>query len=196
MASRFVKLPTWWTRLDVNYFPGGVNSGQSIAGLKCLLALSLTLNFHTNEIEISLTILEEITGLSRPMVAKGIAYLEEAGLVEVNRDGYVNLYTVNEHEDDSGWGKLPYLVLKKELSSFLNRGGIPLLALKIYVLLASRRPNNAASFCMSYETILAHTKGQRSHVRKALDLLIVHGMLKVEKPDDMKSSNIYTILGL
>lgn len=196
MDQRFAKLPTWWLRLQKNYFPGGKNAGESIAGLKCLIALSLTMDFHTRKSDQSISALEEMTGLSRPMVIKGIRHLESHGLVKVFRTDYANSYRVEESPSDDKWGKLPYACIKRELASFLNRGAVPLLALKTYVFLLARRPNQERSFSVPYEAILEHTHGQRSQLRKALDLLIVHGLVKCERPTDFRTQNIYTILGL
>jgi hypothetical protein len=196
MDARFAKLPTWWLRQKTNFFPGGKNAGESIAGLKCLLALSLTMDFHTHESRQSLSKLEELTGLSRPMVIKGIRHLEQHGLVRAFRDEYANTYRVEEKFDDDKWGKIPYRSVKNELKSFLNRGVIPLAALKTYVFLLARRPNTESKFGVPYEAILEHTHGQRSHLRKALDLLIVHGLIRCDRPTDFRSQNNYTILGL
>lgn len=196
MDQRFAKLPTWWVRRETNYFQSGKNAGQSIAGLKCLIALSLTMDFHTRKSDKSISALEDITGLSRPMVIKGTRHLESHGLVKVFRGDYANSYRVEESTDDAGWGKLPYTCMKRALPHIYNRGVVPLLALKTYVVLLARRPNQERVVSVPYEVILERTHGQRQHLRKALDILIAHGLVKCEKPVDFRAQNIYTIIGL
>lgn len=197
MEQRFAKLPTWWLReQNKNFFPGGSSSGESLAGLKCLLALSLNMHFHTQNSRQSLSELEDVTGLSRPMVIKGIRHLESNRLIAVKRGAYANSYEVLNKPTDTRWGKVPYKNVSSELKQFLNRGAIPLAALKTYVVLLARRPNAQNTLSLPYEAILEHTNGQRSQLRKALDLLIVHGLIRCDRPADLRAQNVYTILGL
>lgn len=200
--SSWSKLPTWWVRdHSKHFFPGGKSAGASIAGLKCLLAIALSADYYSLESKKSITELEAMTSLSRPMVIKGIRHLETNGLIKVNKSEHVHRYTLvascqAERDKDLGWAKIPRTKILKELPLFLNRGAVALESLKTYVCLLSRRPNQSSVVSCSYEIILIHTNGQRSNLRKAIDLLVGHGLIKSDSAIDMKSANVYTLLGI
>jgi len=66
----------------------GLLADMSGSELKVLLALSrLTFGFHREHCEASLTVLESMTGLSRPSVLAGAAAAEERGLIRKITDG-------------------------------------------------------------------------------------------------------------
>lgn len=109
--ARFSSLPTWWVRHSgLIDFKGGSQAGSSIAALKVVIGLSLVMDFHTKTAKSSITDLERLTGLSRPMVCKGIRALEELEIVEINRDEHVHQYKLTMQDGDSGWAKLPVVV--------------------------------------------------------------------------------------
>ena len=197
-STRFARLPTWWVRLDkLQLFSAGRCTGASIAGLKCLLALSLTLEFHTLVSEASISKIEILTGLSRPMIIKGLKCLEEFKLIEITRGVYSNTYKVLElHGKDSGWAKVPYSSVSRDLKYLPNRGGVALMTLKVYVVILAVRLNTSNSTALSYDQIVSYTHGQRSEIRRALDILVMHRLIRCEKMDDMNSKNIYTIIGI
>lgn len=196
--ARFSKWPTWWVRdSEKNFFPTGQSAGVSIAGLKCFIALSLTLDFNSLESVQSIDKLEQLTGLSRPMVIKGLRHLESMTLIEIMRGGHSHSYKVIESNgQDKGWAKIPYALAFRELKVLPNRGAVALLTLKVYAVLLSIRPNMSVSVSISYEKLLAYTNGQRSDVRRALDILVTHRLISCRKADDMNAPNIYTILGI
>lgn len=197
MSLRFAKCPTWWVRVNnQNFFPGGRSAGVSIAGLKCLFALSLTLEFHSLESDKSITDIESLTGLSRPMVIKGLRHLEAMKLIVITRGIHAHSYRVIEPTNDRGWAKVPYRQVSNELRLLLNRGAVSLLVLKTYLFLLARRPNESGTVSLPYETILAQTQGQRSDVRRALDILVIHKLIKCEKEIDLRAQNVYTIIGI
>lgn len=203
MAARWSALPTWWVRqLRLGTFTGGNQAGRSIAAVKVLLALSLLADFHTRQVKCSLSDLETLTGLSRPMVITGTAALEGMEILKVDRSGHVNEYELVVTDEDKNWGKLPYELLRKHLPEIVNRGGITLAALKIYMLLVSWRPNQSLSIAISHDKIREETGIQTRHVRPALDVLINHTLIRLSvsegaTPGEIKGRhNVYTLLGL
>lgn len=200
MASKFSAFPNWWVRqLGLKTFAGGGQAGVSIAALKVQMALSLLMHFQTRKAKASLTDLETLTGLSRPMVLKGIARLEELQLLTVNRDPYINEYELRVTPTDDRWCKLPYELLRKRLPELSNRGHIPLAALKIYLTLATMRPNDSAKIALGHDKLRDYTGIQKGHVRAALDILYSHNLLHVESVEDQKTKtrfNVYQLLGL
>lgn len=199
----FRKLPTWWFREEkLKCFQGGLKAGESIAALKVLISISLHADFHTREADISFSSLEEITGLSRPMVIKGVKKLEEEKIVHIDRTGNTNRYTMNITHNDAKWAKVPFNLVKNKLRHISNRGIPALGALKIYISLLALRDNHTPQVKISYEKIRSWTGLQSSHIRPSLDILFNHSIIHIQKSeeldfenDDKTAHNIYKIMG-
>jgi hypothetical protein len=201
MASRrWCALPTWWTRhLGLATFTAGGNAGASIAALKVVIGLSLLANYHTRKTRSSLTDLEAITGLSRPMVVTGTAVLKELEILRVDQSGHINEYELTLHPLDDKWCKVPHDLLRTQLKEMSNRGAVPLAALKIYLQLAAYRPNESSVVALSHDKVREFTGIQKTHVRRGLDILINHSLLRLETAEDPKTKvkhNVYVMLGL
>jgi len=201
--ARWSALPTWWIREEgLGIFMGGSQAGRSIAALKVLMAIALLANFNSRKARNSLSDLETLTGLSRPMVVAGVADLEDKGLLLVDRSGHVNEYELAVPGDDRNWGKMPYETLRRHLAEISNRGAITLGALKIYLLLVSWRPNQSLSIAIGHEKIRDETGIQPRHVRPALDVLLNHTLIRLSinegrTPGEPQGRhNVYTLLGL
>lgn len=198
---RFCKCPTWWVRADdkkgLKQFPGGAFVGTSIAALKCILALSTSIDFSSRKAKLSLSDLEDLTGLSRPKVVAGINRLVELKIVKVDKTAHVNEYELTEAKEDANWGKVPYDRARKHLREIPNRGVVPLTALKIYLVLISVRRNENEFVAIGYDTLVEYTGSQRSHIRPALDILYSHTLIRITHSDDSKARhNVYTVSGL
>lgn len=186
MALRFARCPTWWVREEIlkTGFKGGKHTGESIAGLKCIIAISHHVNFHTLEAELSYSSLEKLTGLSRPMVSKGLELIKTLGLVEIEH-GYRNKYKLIEGRgDDDHWAKLPVDYLKRELPEIPNRGKVTLFALKFYIQLLADRPNTVNVMHMTYDTIRAKVGTQQRDIKPSIDILFNHNLISVFKSED------------
>jgi len=203
----FRQLPTWWVRDEtaLKRFKGGRWSGCSIAALKTLLAINSLCDMAGYSARVSYQGLMTITGLSKPMIARGIKALEANSLVSVNRGGYINDYSLTCSATDQGWAKVPCIKVQECLSGLPNRGEATLAALKIYVYLLSIRPNNEKEVSVSYSKIRASTGIQQEWVRPGLDLLFSNRLIHVRRvegfiPDnfdvtDLYYYNQYTIMG-
>lgn len=201
--TRWSSVPTWWVRESgVSIFTGGKQTGKSIAALKVLISVALMSNFNTRKARNSLSDLETLTGLSRPMVLAGIRELEMQEIILVDRSNHVSEYELAISTDDIGWAKLPYDRLLKHLPEITNRGVVTLAALKTYFLLVSMRPNTSQTVAMSHKKIRDYTGIQTRHVRPAIDVLINHSLIRLsvseeEIPGEYKGRhNVYTLLGL
>lgn len=200
--ARFSALPTWWIReLGLGAFVGGERAGTSLAALKVVMAVSLLANFHSRKARNSVSDLEKLTGLSRPMVLAGVSLLEQLNVLTVDRSGHVNEYEMSVTAD-ANWGKLPYERLMARLPDMSNRGVISLSALKIYLLMVSLRPNSSPTLSIGHEKIREQTGIQTKHVRPALDILINHTLIRLSVSDGTEAGgarvrhNVYTLLGL
>ena len=201
--ARWSALPTWWIRdIGLTSFTAGKTTGVSIAAIKVLVAISLFADFSSHKIQTSISNLETLTGLSRPMVLAGISMLESKGLVVVDRAQHINEYQIVVSAQDTNWAKLPFDRLKNNLHGINNRGAATLAALKVYLLLVSKRPNSANHLAFSHENIRQETGIQTRHVRQALDILINHSLLHISSGTDREVDghsvrhNVYTLLGI
>jgi len=189
---------TQWVRQDgLKSFHGGSSAGRSIAALKCFIALAISVHFTTRKVKLSLAGFEELTGLSKPMVIRGIEALEQAGVVSVVRGSHTNEYTLNHDYHEEHWAKLPVSRLRKHLKEIPNRGLIPLTALKIYLVLATVRQRNSIEANIGYDKLREKTGVQRFQIRSALDILLNHSLIRVMQVEaDAKTFNTYALLGL
>ena len=140
----FSKISLWW--MDTDIFRKELSysaTGKSIAILKTIIAIALVSDFDTRESEVSYSDLEEITGLSRPMVNISLKWLIEKKWLKLNSNsrGRTNVYELIELDDDLSWTKLPYQPLIKNLKIISNRGPKSLTALKNYLMILRYRPN-------------------------------------------------------
>lgn len=189
---------TEWVRLDgLKNFKGGTYTGRSIAALKCFIALGISINFTTRKVKLSLAGFEELTGLSKPMVIKGIQALEEEGLLKVFRGTHTNEYQLLHERHEEHWAKLPVARFKRHLKEIPNRGLVPLTALKIYLVLTTVRQRDSIEAHIGYDKLREKTGVQRAQIRAALDVLLNHSLIRVMQiQDDKKTFNIYRLLGL
>lgn len=200
MAKKFCMCPTWWVRDEqgLGRFSAGKDAGQNIAALKCVIAISTAVDFHSRKAKLSLSDLEILTGLSRPMVIRGLAVLQGFEIVRVGKAGRVHEYELTVLEEDANWGKIPYDLVLKQLPTLPNRGAIPLTALKLYLLLIAFRSNASETIAMRYDVIEQRLACQRSQVRPALDILYTHMLISVALvgQERQRLHNVYQVLGL
>ncbi|SFU98495.1 hypothetical protein [Halomonas korlensis] len=200
----FRKLPSWWMRDDLalKRFKGGRHLGNSIAALKILLAITVMCEVDGMFARVPYSVLMRITGLSRPMLPRGISLLEDSGLIQVDRSGHSSTYHLMTSPADLGWAKVPCIKVQEALAGLPNRGEAGLSALKIYIYLLAVRPNHVRHVFASYTMIRKRTGLQQKWVRPGLDILFSHLLIhiqKVEELDEMarieKANNKYTVQG-
>lgn len=196
--ARWSKCPTWWTRGEgMLAFKGGASSGASIAALKCVVGISTSIDFSSRKARLSISNLETLTGLSRPMVVRGIELLEKLEILVVDRTNHVNEYELTVQGNDDKWAKLPFDLVRKHLSQIPNRGVVPLTALKIYLLLVSLRPNESTALSIGYDKMRDLLGVQKAQIRSALDILYSHSLIRIMRNEEVEGKhNVYTILGL
>jgi len=200
MARRFSKLPSWWLRDGTCLqLEGGNTSGPSIAAFKCAMAISTKIDFSSRKVKLSFTDLQTLTGLSRPMVSRGIALLEALEILNVDRSSYTNQYQLTVIADDENWAKLPVDAVIRRLPHLPNRGSVGLAALKVYMQLVAVRPNQSLEVAITHERLRDLTGIQKNQVRPALDVLFSHSLIRItqnEYQGNKHLHNVYTIMGL
>lgn len=198
------QVPAWWTRQDhsLQPFKGGKSSGTSIAALKVVLGIcSLCEMGGFHAANATYQKIQNITGLSRPMISKGIKFLEDMRIIEVNRRGYISEYKFLSSEQDKGFFKVPCSKMYSNLQEIPNRGEAALAALKIYIYLLSRRSKGKSIVGVTYDSIRKGTGIAQRRVRLGIDVLINHGFVHVMTDEEHSAfsgypcCNQYKILG-
>ena len=199
-SRRFGRLPNWWSRSTngQDFLLVSIKSndaGVGIAAMKCLLAISILIDFHSRVAEVSLTGLEELTGLSRPMVIRGIEKLEKLEVIDSDRDYRTNRYELTVKNGDAYWAKVPVDTVRKRLKTISNRGIAPFTALKLYITILNLRYKDRTTVQVMHETLRDYTGVQPNQIRHGLDVLYSSALLHLMPRDD-RATNEYQILGL
>lgn len=195
-GARFGSLPNWWFRNELLFTQLKASQvGEGNAAMKCLLGLSILIDFHSRDVSVPITGLEKLTGLSRPMVLTGLKRLKSLDIIKVDSSHYRNVYEITCIEGDKNWAKTPSDLLRKKLQDISNRGIAPFAALKIYITLLSLRYRDSVDVHVSHETIRDYTKLQTRHIRAGLDVLFSCSMIHLI-PREESGANRYQILGL
>ncbi|EDI0694400.1 replication protein [Salmonella enterica subsp. enterica serovar Heidelberg] len=195
-GRKFGRLPNWWARSS--WLVNNVRSneiGGGIASMKCLLALSVLIDFHSRTASVSFTGMERLTGLSRPMIVKGVAKLEKDGLIKIDREMFVNSYELTVQPNDDRWAKVPVDTIRKKLNTISNRGMAPFVALKLYLTIISLRYQSNNTVKVTHETLRSYTGVQPNQIRFGLDVLYCSRLIHLQPKED-RESNLYEIIGL
>jgi DNA-binding transcriptional ArsR family regulator len=202
-------------------FGGGLRSfsiqdvGGNAAALKIYMSIALMAPYrakppaiHAGKASISYDEFENMTGLSRSLIPRGLAILSTEGLVEVVGSQKTHAYRLIGYDDDSlGWGKIPRDYLRGgrvhpqgRLAAIGHRHPVDLNALKIYLALVAFRDGTSGYSLLSYDKIVEHTGVHRSRIRPALTSLFDAQLVSVDPMADYavgaSTSNRYALLGL
>lgn len=185
--NRFSALPSEWIRNKrLKEFIATVKKGESIAALKCLLALNLYMDFYSKETgQISYNDLEDATNLSRPMVCIGINILLSMNIIEIKeessgRKARIYKFVIN----DEGWAKIPRDKTVSFIKNLNNRGMSSLSALKIYLTLLAVKMNKSDTVTIGYEKIREYTGLQSKDIKPGLQVLFEHRLIRIEQELD------------
>lgn len=128
---------------------------------------------------VSYTQLEDMAGLSRSMVSKGIETLRQLNLVQVEKDGRENVYWIVGYNPHRGWAKMPCRVLLNKEGNqipafrlFNKRSKDELNALKIFLLMICIRHNHESFSMCSYEKIYEKSGIPEKEIRRAVAFLL------------------------
>lgn len=197
--SRWGSFPRWVSDA-LRKFPAGPEAGAHMAALRVYLALALVADFDTREASISWSDLQEQTGLSRPMVLKGIAAAEKAELISIDKSSHRHSYRLlRESDDEIAFIQVPLLELRSALPSFPARGFHALDTLKLYITLLAVRFRNSDKAVISHKKIWLRTGIQPGRVRAAIDVLIERHLIHVQRAESIGVGghpyNEYILLG-
>lgn len=208
----FSKINLWWIETDIftQQFKNS-NSGTSIASLKVIIAIALEADHQSRLAKISLSEIQDITGLSRPMVTRAIQILLENKLINAieRRRGKSSTYQLNDVPPlhfkiaaSKGWARLPYKPLIANLSQIPNRGLSALAALKNYLIMLKYRQNDLTTVGIKHKTFVEKGALQPKQVKKGNDILFNHELISITRVTNLNTNavehvkNLYEIKGL
>lgn len=198
--KKFCALPNKWIRENKLCDIYAAKSGESIATLKCLLALNLCMDFSSKETpDVSYSKLEDLTGLSRPMIAKGINTLISKGIVKIEKESSGRKARSYKFvTEDAWWSKVPRNKIYIFIKELNNRGISSLSALKIYLVLLTFRDYKSGIVNLGYEKIRGYTGLQSKDIKSGLQILYEYKLIYITQEVDDSTrkykSNSYTIL--
>lgn len=201
MATTFSALPSKWIRdKKLVNFLGTKQPGKCIAALKCLIALNVNMDYETKiTSNVSISKMEDLTNLSRPMVICGIRLLEYIGIIETSHKNGKKTEYFFLHGDD-GWAKLPKTYALNLIKNLSNRRLSSLVALKIYLTLIAFRKNYFEYVQLKHDTILLYTGIRPNQVKLGTQILIDLKLIEVyqEMNKDVRryNANKYAINGI
>lgn len=180
----WVRLPTGWIESRglrvLRWKKGGA---ENVAGLILLVAIAHRMDQATGSGRVTYDELQAATGLSRTLISAGLRMLTDAKLVD--REGK-SVISLAAFEPDANYAKLPVRKLYegdeiRAFREFTLRNRTELDALKLYLLFASRRDRSTNVANLSYDKIEEYAGLDRSRIKRAIDLLVVRNLIRVDQ---------------
>lgn len=174
-------------------------SGEAIAALKCFLYLSVYSDYKSRNSEIKYDDFMRGTGLSRPMVSRGLQLLMTSDLSLIRKGVKRSQYVLNKLTDEFSnprFSKVPSDILVKYLSSVPNKGEKPKNALILYIYFLTIRTNSQPVSRVSYDTIKNKVGLSRNEIKPSLCILYESNLLTCLSPTRANETNRYHIRGL
>jgi hypothetical protein len=195
MMKTAAAFPSWWIRdKRLKLLGGGASTtGQSIAALKVYLAIAISADELFSEVRTSITQLQVLTGMSRPMLISGIRSLDEIGTLAVDRSGYRSAYKLVQAEGQTHFSKLPRDTVRARLRNLPNATAEALAALKVYLTLLTVRQRNSHLAPISHRRLQAYTAIRPSVIAKGTSILIEHGLVRHSNKEMYRNAEGYLV---
>ena len=163
-----------------------------------------------NLVSATYTDLEDMTGLSRTMISKGLRILEEIEAIKTEKDGNRSVYALQGIDEDGKWCAIPqdhlldgadYLKRLRGIRETIRRPA-SLYAMKMYILLLVFRDRRRNSTRISYNSISRYTGLRRDGISLGWQILASWqlGWLADDSEDPLRKGerrhNRYKIRGL
>lgn len=227
----WTKLPTMWLRPVATPGVGGIEQevyplaelqwarykGSAIAVILVLMVLAIRLNlsqkgkvFQPDEarpsaVGATFEDIREMTRLAKPTISRAIDLLKAFGVIDINRSGRANTYSLIGIDQDGGWCQLPQGWLL-DRSGNLKLKGLPrnrhvLNALKVYLILMHLRDRKTNTAAVSYTAITRWSGVRREDIPTALGTLNSLQMARPSLDRDIRhqlgdNSHRYSVIGL
>lgn len=186
---QFIRLPNGWIEKGgLHRFSWKEGGAKHTAALMVLLAIA----HRTDDqgiAKITYNEFEAVLPMRREKISEGIQVLVEFGIIEHEPRGQSTFKLVGFGETENSWAKLPAKGLYQNgfiwgLRDFKLRKAAELHALKIYLLLVSRRDTALNETRLSYPKIEEWCGVPVGHIKTATSLLIENRLMSVDSVTD------------
>jgi len=181
----WVRLPSAWieTRGLVS-FRWKLEGADRLAALMALMVIAHHADRESGIARLTWNDIAHCSGVSRAKLAAGLSLLEAERLVVREPRGRSTFQLQNFGEGHI-WAKLPAKPLYgdsglRAFQAFTLRNRAELDAVKLYLLFAARRDVRRNITFLSYPTIEEYSGVGHNNIKRALSLLIVHGLIVVD----------------
>lgn len=183
--QNFVRLPNAWIedRGLKGFTWGKENRVEGLAALMTLMVIAQHADQETGEVKITYDKLHRATGLSRTTIAAGLGLLETRFIERGDRQSEFRL---RDFDPFRGYALLPTKPLynaKYQIDFFHElklRRQVELNAIKLYLLIVSRRDRNNNLAHVTYDKIEEYSGIHHDDIKGAVSFLAGNGMIHVE----------------
>jgi hypothetical protein len=192
----WVQLPTKWIKdcglRALSWQNGG---SANTAALMLLIAMTHFADESDGGVKLTYQDLHEVTWLSRTKISEGLTVLKALEVITSTPEARSTFQIVEYGVPP--WGKLPAKGLYKDgaitpFSYFHLRHQNELRALKIFLLLVALRNNETNMAPVSYQRIHAGTGIPEKSIKAALNLLMLHGLIHIERFQRLDEPGTFT----
>lgn len=183
--QNFVRLPNAWIedRGLKGFTWGRENRVECLAALMTLMVIAQHADQETGAVKITYDNLHRATGLSRTTIAAGLGLLETRFIERGDRQSEFRL---RDFDPLRGYALLPAKPLynsKGQIDFFQElklRRQVELNAIKLYLLIVSRRDRNNNLAHITHQKIEEYTGIHHDDIKRAVSFLAGNGMIHVE----------------
>lgn len=197
----FGRFPSKWVKDGGLWqFSAKTRQGDHIAALKLYLVAAAYGDFSSWTATMSLSDIEDVTKLSRPMIVRGGNVLVNNRIILKGRSKQTSTYLMMV-EGSPSWAKVPQDIIRRGLRSIPNRGRTSLACLRAYILFLALRDNKTNETKISYERISRYIGVRAADMRSAISILVNCGFIEVirarydELDEESYSHNVYVMKG-
>lgn len=201
--SSWGSFPKWWIGAELlpELEATSEETGKNIAALKIYLGLAMHADYESRVLQVTYDDLEKTTGLSRPMIKRGLDALVRIGVIAITATRPAT-YKLVEDPNSKLFAQIPISLLKTALRDLPNRGASALAALKLYLVLCHLRNFDGFSPVTVSHLRLQELTGVRPNaLRQGLDHLVNHRLIHLQQEASDESHkgrpvNRYILLGI
>jgi len=192
----WVKFPAHWIEskgLQAFAWAGDNRSAETSA-LMCLVVIAHQADRATGTAKVTYDEFQVITSLSREKISDGLQLLCKRQII--TRPQPNSVYELQGYHEDVGWCKLPYkeMYSQNKISMFHNfhlRKSAELDALKLFLLIATRRDIRQNITNISYEKIEEYSKIPKPRIKAAISHLTNEGLVYAESSASNDGTRFY-----
>ena len=178
------RCPTGWVKAGrlLDFAPKHGSIADQTMALACLAKIVHEADQQTGTARVTYDAFERATGHSRSKVSRGLAVLDEHGLIE-RADGR-SVYVLDGFDPERGWGKFPWRGFHpgggeviRAFEAMRLRQRAELDAMKLLFLFVEARDNSTNAAHITYDGITDRAGIPRRHIPAAVGLLVTHQLV-------------------